>query len=69
MMVEVIIWADPTEKYGSYITTYEAVIPITVWKHLWLTDILQVVYGPVFHHITIFFIMQDCCWHELVMCL
>lgn len=57
------------EEYGRHITAYEVVIPVTVWKHLRLTDILQVVHGLGFHHINIFFIVQDCSWHESVMCL
>lgn len=45
------------EEYGRHITAYEVVIPVTVWKHLRLTDILQVVRGLGFHHINIFFIV------------
>lgn len=67
MVVEVIIWVVPVEEYGSHLTACEAVILITAWKHLWLTDTLQVVHGLVFHHINIFFIIQDCSLHELVM--
>lgn len=53
-------------EYGRHISTYEAVIPIIVWKHLWLTDILQVIRGLGFHHIHTFCIAQDGPRNELV---